>query len=578
MRQILWNGEKTAAIVLSPSSGKTEAFAAEELAAYLGKMAGKPFSISDQADDQSVSILIGKAACEANGFSPDDDLTDDGFMIVSRENKIFITGVHPRGTLYGVYEFLEEYLGCRFFSPEVEVVPSKAEMAIEPICVKRVPAIEYRSSSVYQLRDPLYGAKRKINGQETGLDEKFGGRVEYGKPYFVHTFCRSLIRPEDYFDEHPEYFSEIGGVRIREKTQLCLTNPDVLRLVTEQVLSDIRKQPGARIFSISQDDNYNGCTCAKCRALDEYEGSQAGSLLHFVNAVAEAVEKKFPHVIIDTLAYQYTRRPPKHVRARKNVCVRLCSIECCFVHPMAECTVDDPDAPRKDYAQSFRDDIIDWGEKCDRLYMWDYVTNFSHYWMPHPNFHVLAENIRFFTNNHVKGLFEQGCSAPGGGEMNDLRAYILSKAMWDPAVDAEKLRAEFLEAVYGSAAPYIDQYLETVYQPVDSCGSHLYCFNHPDKPWHTLELVERCEQLFEHAKRAADNEAILYRIRFQEMAVRYLRILLTPKGSRKRSELIGLFRPDMEAFGISKLWERATAETCLAILNGEQEPGYWWAN
>ena len=578
MRQILWNGEKTAAIVLSPSSGKTEAFAAEELAAYLGKMTGKPFSISDQADDQSVSILIGRAACEANGFSPDDDLTDDGFMIVSRENQIFITGVHPRGTLYGVYEFLEECLGCRFFSPEVEVVPSKAEMAIEPICIKRVPAIEYRSSSVYQLRDPLYGAKRKINGQETGLDEKFGGRVEYGKPYFVHTFCRSLIRPEDYFDEHPEYFSEISGVRIREKTQLCLTNPDVLKLVTKQVLQDIRSQPGARIFSLSQDDNYNGCTCAKCRELDEYEGSQAGSLLHFVNAVAQEVEKEFPDVIIDTLAYQYTRRPPRHVRARKNVCVRLCTIECCFVHPLTECTVDDPDAPRKDYAQTFRDDIIDWGKKCDRLYIWDYVTNFSHYWMPHPNLHVLAQNIRFFCENSVRGLFEQGCGASGGGEMNDLRAYILSKAMWDPYVDADQLRSDFLKAVYGSAAPYIDEYLETVYQAVIGCGSHLYCFNHPDKPWHRMELVERCEEIFENAKRHADSEEILRRIRFQEMAVRYLRILLTPKGSQERSDLIDRFEPDMKAFGITMLWERANADTCLAILKGKQEPGYWWAH
>jgi len=577
MTQRLWNSESTAAIVLSPAAGAAETFAAEELAAYLGRMSGRDFSISDHVYDEKVNLLVGKAACEANGFTPDDDLTDDGFMIVSRENKIYISGLHPRGTLYGVYEFLEECLDCRFFSPEVENVPFSREKAVEPVFIKRIPKIEYRSSSVWQLRDPAYAAKRKINGQETQAGEKHGGRVEYGKPYFVHTFCRNLLKPEDYFDKHPEYFSEINGERIKEKTQLCLTNPDVLRLVTEQVLNDIRSQPNARIFSVSQDDNYNGCTCAKCRALDEYEGSQAGSLLHFVNAVAQEVEKEFPDVIIDTLAYQYTRRPPKHVRARRNVCVRLCTIECCFVHPLNECIVDDPDAPRKDYAQSFRDDIIDWGKKCDRLYIWDYVTNFSHYWMPHPNLHVLAPNIRFFCENNVRGLFEQGCSAPGGGEMNDLRAYILSKAMWDPDVDAAKLRAEFLSALYGSAALYIDQYLETVYQAVLNCGSHLYCFNHPDKPWHTMELVERCEKIFEEAKRAADSDEILRRIRFQEMAVRYLRILLTPKGSRERSDLIDLFTPDMKAFGITMLWERANADTCLAILKGEQEPGYWWA-
>lgn len=575
MSQILWNNESTAIVVVVPDAQKAERFAADELASYLGKMAGRAFFVSDKADDEKVSLLVGRGACEADGFVPDTDLTDDGFMIVSRGNRICITGLHPRGTLYGVYEFLEECLGCRFFSPEVEVIPQKCEMIIEPLSIKRIPLIEYRSSSVCQLLDPAFAAKRKINGRAKSKEEKYGGCVEYGKDYFVHTFCRSLIRPEDYFDEHPEYFSEINGERIREKTQLCLTNPDVLRLVTEQVLEDIRSQPGARIFSISQDDNYNGCTCAKCRELDEREGSQAGSLLHFVNAVAQEVEKEFPDVIIDTLAYQYTRRPPKYVRARRNVCVRLCSIECCFLHPLSECTVDDPDAPRKDYAQSFRDDLIDWGKKCDRLYIWDYVTNFSHFWMPHPNLKVLVENVRFFYENNVRGLFEQG--SPAGGEMNDLRAYLLSKAMWDPYADAQKLREEFLEAVYGSDAPYIDAYLETVHKAVEECGSHLYCFNHPDKPWHTMELVERCEKIFGEAAKAADNEKVLCRIRYQEMAVRYLRILLTPKGSEERRKLIESFTPDMKAFGITMLWERANADVCLAILKGEQEPGYWWA-
>ena len=578
MKQLLWNSDITAAIVLAPGAGPTETYAAEELAAYLGKMSGKAFPISHEPADDQLSIIVGREACLANGFTPDEDLTDDGFMIQSSDERLYLTGTHPRGTLYGVYEFLEEVLGCRFFSPEVEVVPFHAEMAIEPVSIKRVPLISYRSSSVYQLDDPVYAAKRKINGQAVLPDDKFGGRVQYGKPYFVHTFCRHILKPEDYFDEHPEYYAEIDSERIRDKTQLCLTNPDVLRLVTEQVLKDIREQPDAKIFSLSQDDNYNGCTCAKCRALDEYEGTQAGSLLHFVNAVAEEVEKEFPDVLIDTLAYQYTRRPPRHVRARRNVCVRLCTIECCFLHPLEQCTVDDPDAPRKDYAQPFRDDIIDWGKKCDRMFIWDYVTNFSHYWMPHPNLHVLAENVRFFYENNVRGLFEQGCKASGGGEMNDLRAYLLSKAMWDPYVDDGKLRAEFLSAVYGSAAPFMDEYLETVYRAVDACGSHLYCFNHPDKPWHKMELVELCEQIFEKAKAAADHDDILRRIRFQEMAVRYLRILLTPKGSKERSELIDQFTPDMKAFGITMLWERADADTCLAILKGEKDPGYWWSH
>ncbi len=573
----LWTKElPCAGIVVSENAGAAEQYAAKELASYLKRMSGHDFAVSSAPKEGEVSFYIGREAAALTGFAPDEDLTDDGFQIAPVPNGIVICGLHPRGTLYGVYEFLENVLGCRFFSPEVEVCPSREEMTVCLEAVKRVPKIEYRSTSVYQLLDPVYAAKRKINGQAFDLDEKFGGRVEYGKGYFVHTFTRSLLKPEDYFDEHPEYFAEIDGKRIKEKTQLCLTNPDVLKIVTNNLLDAIRKQPEAKIWSVSQEDNYNGCTCAKCRALDEKEGSQSGSLLHFVNAVAEEVEKEFPDVIIDTLAYQYTRRPPKFVHARKNVCVRLCTIECCFVHPLSECTVDDPDAPRKDYSQSFRDDLIDWGKKCDRLYIWDYVTNFSHYWMPHPNWHVLAENLKFFADNNVKGIFEQGCGRKKGGEMNDLRSYILANAMWDPECDPKKLRAEFLSAVYGDAAYCIDEYLETVYRAVIDCNSHLYCFNHPDKPWHKMELVERCEALFAEAKRLAATPEILQRVKFQEMAVRYLRILLTPKGSGERAALLDSFTADLHDFGIQALWEREDADHCIAILRGEKEPGYWW--
>ena len=158
MSLLLWDQNNTAAIVLASSADGTEHFAARELAAYFQKMSGKTFAVCEQADDRSASILVGRGACEAAGFKLDEDLTDDGFMIVSQENRLFITGLHSRGTLYGVYEFLEEVLGCRFFSPETEVIPKTSEMKIEAICIKRVPPIEYRSSSVCQLRDPVYAA------------------------------------------------------------------------------------------------------------------------------------------------------------------------------------------------------------------------------------------------------------------------------------------------------------------------------------------------------------------------------------------------------------------------------------
>ena len=189
---------------------------------------------------------------------------------------------------------------------------------------------------------------------------------------WVHTF-NSLVPLSKYGATHPEYYSLVKGKRLLERTQLCLTNPDVKRIATETVLDWLRhsqKLPFA--VSVSQNDWRNYCECENCTALAEKEGSQAGPLLHFVNAIAAEVEKEFPTVKIDTLAYQYTRKAPKFVKPAHNVIVRLCSIECCFAHGLDEC----------EFNRSFVKDIEDWSKITPYLSVWDYSINFAHSTQP----------------------------------------------------------------------------------------------------------------------------------------------------------------------------------------------------
>lgn len=552
-------------IVLPENADAVTRYAAEELAHWLGEMTGAAFRTVSRA--QPGDILL----------QADPAMAKEQFRYHTEGENLVISG-WGRGLLYGVYAFLEDELGIRFFTPEVTHVPKGPNLAIGHMDKCDAPVMEYREPSIREALDPAFSARRRVNGLLRREDvPKYGGGVSYARGFFVHTFTK-LLPPDVYFDDHPEYYAEIDGRRQREKTQLCLSNPDVLELVKRRVLEELRAQPEAKLFSVSQDDNYNGCTCGACRAFDEQEGSMAGSMIRFVNRVAEAVEEEFPDVVIDTLAYQYTRKPPRHIRPRHNVSVRLCSIECCFVHPLRHCRADDPDAPGIALSQPFAEDLIGWGKVCGRLYVWDYVTNFSHFWMPHPNLHVLADNIRFFRENGVKGVFEQGCPAPGGGEFTGLRAYLLSKALWNPDFDEDAAIDEYLAGVYGQAGPWLRLYLEEVYRAVIDSGSHLYCFNHPDKPWHTLELVERCEKIFDEAERAAPDREILLRVQKQRLAIRYLRILLTPKGTAQRNALIDAFEPDAKRFGLTMLWERENMDFCLRVLRGRQDPGYWWAN
>ena len=158
------------------------------------------------------------------------------------------------------------------------------------------------------------------------------------------------------------------------------------------------------------------------------------------------MEKEFPNVYIDTLAYTYTRKAPKITKPRHNVVIRLCTIECCFSHPLDECPVPDKSGKR------ITNDIREWAAICDNIHIWDYTTNFSHYLTPYPNFAVLQPNVQFFAEHNVKSVFEQGCyQMVNNGEFAQLKAYLLAKLLWDPYTDIEKHMNEFMLAYYGEA-------------------------------------------------------------------------------------------------------------------------------
>ncbi len=188
-------------------------------------------------------------------------------------------------------------------------------------------------------------------------------------------------------------------------------------------------------------------------------------MINFVNAVAADIEDEFPDMIISTLAYDYTRKAPKTVWPRHNVSVQLCTHECSFSVPLTH-----------HRNRKFRDDIIEWSKICDRLYIWDYITNFRHYTAPHPNLRVMGPNIKFFVENNAKGIYEQGAKESTGPEMAELRAWITGKLLWDPSLDDKKLIDEFLNGYYGPAGVHVKAYLDTIHDAVDKYQDRLNCY------------------------------------------------------------------------------------------------------
>ena len=188
------------------------------------------------------------------------------------------------------------------------------------------PANEFRVVHGEFARDPDYRDWQRLDL----TDDVFA------RGYYVHTFNR-LVPWETYFAAHPEYFAWMNGKRIKD--QLCLSRLEVLEIAIARLKAEMAAQPDKKIWSVSQNDNFSYCQCDDCRKIIAEEGSAAGPIIRFVNAVAA----RFPDKIISTPAYQYSRQAPRITRPAANVQIMLCTIELNRSLPIAEGTKQLPD-------------------------------------------------------------------------------------------------------------------------------------------------------------------------------------------------------------------------------------------
>ena len=559
---------RNARILVAPEimadPGSSQLYAAKELRYYLSRITGVSVPI-ESGSDEAGAILVGSASgLDISGIS------DDGFIIESSGDTVRLAG-GCRGVLYAAYELLER-LGVRFFTPTCEKVPTDPDAVIPDISSKQEPVFEYRRHSYADIRqNPRFCAKLRFNGEP--LPKRLGGGMTYA--HFVHSF-ETLIPTSVYGESHPEYFALVDGSRVTRdggRTQLCLSNPEVISLLIENTRKYLLDHPGHKIMSLSQNDWGGNCQCDNCRKIDEEEGSPAGTLLRAVNAVAEALEPEFPDVIFDTLAYNYSRPAPNITRNRHNVCVRLCSIECCFCHPFADCDDDKRSVSRPDGTKSkFITDLRDWGKICDRMYIWDYTTCFAHYPTPHPNWRVLQPNAQAFAENNVKGVFEQPNGASHGGvDFNELRAYLISRLLWDPWCDLSAHRREFMEYYYGDAAPALNEYLDLLCDTAEKYD-HVGFNDNPIHRFLEEDMLEKYSALFDKAELTVAADPM------RRMRVQKARLSIRWVALKRKTMLRGEFNPaeinafftDWKAFGLSRIDEWCNVETThRALLEGK---------
>lgn len=437
------DGAAQGKIFVAETAQPAEQRAAREIRSYIQKITGAEMAVVHDASDSGIAIYVGPDGCPEK-LVPD-NAAPDRIVLKTVGDKLFVSGGRPRGTLYAAFELIEQYFGVRLLAPDEEFIPKTATLELPEIHLDYTPQ--------FTCRDLMQSSTlpMQVQCRSNGNFGRFSAEDGYanGIVGFCHTFY-DLLPPEKYYDQHPEWYGMSSGVRLKKDGQLCLSNPEMRREFIKNVLARLRQSPGTQIISVSQNDNGAYCTCPECNRIAAAEGSESGNIIRFVNEVAAAVQKEFPETIVETLAYQYGKQPPRLARPAENVMIRLCSDSIDFSVPVTH--------PKNAEFASF---VSKWAAISRHLGIWHYAANYANSSIPHPNWQNWEEDFRFFRDHKViYVLVEADHFGNERPELGELRAYLLRNLLWDPSRSEAALTDEFLKLYYGPAADAVARYLE----------------------------------------------------------------------------------------------------------------------
>lgn len=472
-------GKASHVIVIPAEPGKAEIRAANVLQDYVKRMSGATLRIlrENAYTEGQAGIFIGHTG-HVERFNTGKPKAD-GFMIATDAQHLYILGGSGKGVIYGVYTLLENYFGCRKYANIPTYTPASKTLRVpQQLMDRQEPQFIYRETFYPASLDAEYQEWHKLHSFESlwGL--------------WGHSFFK-LVPPKTWFATHPEYYALVNGKR--QASQLCLSNESVYRITTDYFRKAIADNPDAIYWSIAPEDGSGFCTCDACSKAAAEDGGPQGPLLRFVNKVAA----QFKDQRFTTLAYTYTAKPTRKTKPASNVYIMLSSIDAFRDQPLA--------------ASAFKKDLEGWKAITNRLFIWDYTTQFTNYVAPFPDYDQLSPNLRYFSDNGVQGVFSQG-SGYTWGDMAELNAYLQAKLLWQPQRNADSVITDFTSGYYGKAGPAIAAYLKAITNAVKTTNARLDIYGSPVKShadYLSPTYIEQYGQLLDNAEKAAEGNTII---------------------------------------------------------------------
>lgn len=524
------------------------------------------------------------------GASGEKDFGDDDFSIVTEDGNVSING-GKRGVLYGVYTFLEKYLGVRFFTKTCEKILYRERFDIGEIDLRFHTPFEYRDICCWTGWDPDFSVKSKINGSfSRNLREEDGGMIGFAGGFagLAHTFD-SLV-PEKLYDTHPEYFALTEEGK-RDPSGLCLSSEDVLNTAYRTACEWLDREADPRIISVSINDGHVAyCRCKKCKEMIERGGNDTDLVMRFVNGMQRKLKKKYPRVSVVTLAYAACLQTPKIVLPDPDVTVEVCGMGVRNV-PFDEAVrrYENGEEELK-YNAEFVHITERWSNIAQNIYVWDYPYDYSVVNSPFPVVHTLLKNTRFFADRKAKGMYINGQT--DCAEFTELKFYLQAKAMAEPYMteeEYEKHLDEFLEGYYGDGWQYIKEYIalsEKACRYIKTSKEPAENIPLPKNADGTRndEFLKRGNALFQKAYDAAANDGERRRVRKCWLQLDYYELYsfmdedTENASAEKKAEYIRRnekMYDELRGLGITRIGERTFMPVVKNFAQSPVEHLYW---
>lgn len=440
--------------VVGPKNPKPwESTAVKDLDDYLRRVSGGDVSVEGVG---VVRFHVGDTDFAAAKGMGGGTFADEEWAVRSFDGDIVINGGGTRGCLYGVYSFLEDKCGIRWWNDDEEYVPEAKPRAFGRLDLRGRPKFFYRDIYREPKSSPKTAVRNRLNGNGAGwIPVGLGGGCEFGPPGHCHNW-NNILPFEKYGKEHPEWYSFVDGRRVggQHNGQLCLACPGLAETMAEKLEEFIRRGeaaaakkgvPAPKLYDISMNDNHCYCQCEACKASQEKHGVSGDQIL-FVNKVAAIVGKRHPDYLFSTFAYYEGEAVPKtEVRAADNVIVKLCNTRQNMAADIRE--------PGNEY---MLEQLGKWGSYTKNLFVWEYAITFDRvtHGFPFANEFYLGKKIRCYDEHGVKGmLIEQ--ERPAGNDFYAVKFWTQCKMLEDPTRDPKAVLLEAMNGYYGPAAPHL---------------------------------------------------------------------------------------------------------------------------